>query len=473
MKILLINPPIPPTCYNTEEFYLPSGLLYLAAVLIKNGEKVKILDLKTFKNKPEKPYGDIIIDVISSFQPELVGIGGLYSGNFPDELKYSLLIKKSFPEVPIVIGGIHATIYAIEILKNCLSIDWVILGEGEGSIIQLVDTLKSKRVEFDKINGFAYRKNGEIILTPQKEHIKNPDNIPFPAYNLIDLKDYYVDTSNWHNPKKLPINTSIPIISSRSCPHQCPFCCMYMVMGPRWRARSPENVVEEIEYLYHSYNHRHFSFMDDNFTFGKSRILEICNLINKRRLNIQFETPNGLSIRTMDEEMVDALVSAGMVRTSLAIESGSDFIRNKIMKKNLSREKIFEIIGLIKKYAHLYVSAFFIIGMPEETEETLMDTYNMIKEIHVNKIQLQNIAPFPGTRVFEQALRDNLFVDIELKDLYKSDVFDIKKDDRFFIKPYKLDLEKLREFRSKCNDLIAGQNLKRAKQRSAFREFIK
>src|SRR5208337_4375395 len=121
------------------------------------------------------------------------------------------------------------------------------------------------------------------------------DEIPFPAYDLINLKDYYHDTSNWLNPKNLPINTSISILSSRSCPMRCNFCSMFMVMGPKWRCRSPQNVVDEIEYLYHKYNHRHFSFMDDNLTLKKSHVLEICNQIIERNLNIQFETPNGIA----------------------------------------------------------------------------------------------------------------------------------------------------------------------------------
>lgn len=469
MKILLINPPIPAVHYNTAGFgwyYLPTSLMYLSSALQKNGNNVKILDLKIFNPKnydnPENFYTQLLIDTVLDFQPELIGVGCLYSGLFPEILKFSVSIKNKFKEIPIVIGGIHPTIYSAEILNNCSSIDWIVLGEGEEAIVQLVDTLKSKCYEFDKIDGFAYRKNGNAVVNPKINFIKDLDTIPFPAYDLINFKDYYIDTSDWYNPKKLPINTTIPIITSRSCPNRCTFCSMYIVMGQRWRARSPENVVDEIEYLYSKYGLRHFSFMDDNLTFRKTHILGICDQIIKRKLNIEFETPNGLSINTLDKEILDAMVSAGLVRISLAIESGSDSLRNKIMKKNLSREKIFEIVCLTKKYPNLFVNVFFIIGMPEETEETLMDTYNMIRDIDVDRVFIQNVLPFPGTRLFEQSLKDNLLIDIVPDDLYKSDALYLTNYNRFFIRPYKLDLKYLHEFRAKVDNLL---NEKKSQQK--------
>ena len=458
MKILLVNPPVPLNYYN-REFYIPPSLVYLGAVLQKNGEEVRILDLKTIKLKDPSALYRVcekeLIDTISNFKPELIGFTCLYSGYFPDILKFSNLVKEKFNDIPIVIGGIHPTIYAKEILTNCPAIDWVVLSEGEESVIQLVNTLKSRRREFDTIDGFAFRRGKEVIINPKTHYIQDLDAMPFPAYNLINIKDYYVDTSNWHNPKKLPINMSIPIITSRSCPNRCNFCAMFMAMGAKWRARSADNVVDELEYLYHTYSHRHFSFMDDNLSLSKPRVLEICNQIKKRNMDIQFETPNGLALNTLDEEVLDALVSAGMVRTWLTIESGSDFIRNKIMRKNLSRDKIFEVVKLTKKYKQLNVAAFFIVGMPEETSETLAETYNMIKEINVNRVFLQNIVPFPGTEVFEQALRDNLLVDTNVDRLYLTSDRYLTNYDTFFIKPYKLELKDLREFREKCEKLAS------------------
>jgi len=464
MKILLINPPIPLSYYN-REFYVPSGLLCLAGALQKNTEEVELLDLKIYNkiensNNLEEFYGfytDILLKKIAKFRPDVIGFGCLYSGHFPDVLKFSDAIKRQFKDIPIMLGGIHATIYPFEILNNCSSIDWIILGEGEQTIIQVVNTVKNKNFEFEKINGFAFRENGKIIINPKTQFIHDLDSIPFSAYELIKLKDYYVDTSQWHNPKKLSINTSIPLVTSRSCPNRCNFCSMFMVMGPMWRARSPENVVSEIEYLYKKHDQRHFSFMDDNLTLSKAHIMGICDQIIKRKLDIHFETPNGVAMATLDEEVLDAMVSAGLTRINLAIESGSDYIRNKIMGKNLKRENIFKIINLIRKYKQLYVKAFFIIGMPEETKETLLETYEMINDIGVDRVYLHNVVPFPGTRVFEQARRDNLLVNINVENLYKSDELYLTNFKRVFIKPYELEVSDILKFRTKCEALLAGK----------------
>lgn len=457
MKILLINPPIPAKWYN-DEYYLPSSLLYLGAVLQKNCDEVKIIDMKALKVPKDKNrnefYDRYLINILDEFSPELIGFGCLFSGNFPDTLRFSIKCKEHKKDIPVVAGGIHFTIYAGEILKNCPSIDYIVMGEGEETTVRLVNMLKTNRKDFTSLDGFAYRENNEVKVNSKKHHIENLDMIPFPAYNLINLTDYYVDTSKWHNPKNLPINTSIPIITSRSCPHRCNFCSMYMVMGPRWRTRTAVNVVDEIEFLYKTYNHMHFSFMDDNMTLQKKRTLDICSEITKRKLDIQFETPNGLNINTLDEEVLYALISAGMVRISIAIESGSDFIRNKIMRKRLSRTKIIDTVKLIKQYPQLHASAFFIMGMPEETEETLMDTYNLIKEIDFDKIHLMNIVPFPGTEVFEQAKKDGILMNIDTKDMYKADDLYFKNYERFFIKPYKLEVSEMLDFRYKCEELI-------------------
>lgn len=457
MRVLLVNPPVPESYYN-REFYPPLSLLYLGAVLKENGDSVRILDMRAVpcpeRSSYKSFYSDRLVATIASYEPDMIGISCLFSGQFPDVLFFVHACKQAYPAIPIVIGGIHPTLYAEQVLRNCPEIDWIILGEGERSTIELVNTLKSRRFGFSAIDGFAWRDGDHIRVNPQTRYIDNLDSIPFPAYSLIDIKDYYVDTSQWHNPRKLPIHTSLPIITSRSCPNRCTFCSMYMVMGPRWRARSPGNVVDEIEYLYNTYGHHHFSFMDDNLTFSREHILEICGQIITRKLELQFETPNGVATGTMDEEVVDAMVQAGLTRIALAIESGSEYIRNKVMKKHLKREKILEVVNLFKKHKHIYIKAFFIIGMPEETRETLEETFQMIRDIDVNRVYIQNAVPFPGTKLFEQAVRDNLLIDVNPAEMYKSDAFYITNYDRYFIRPYQLSVDDLSLFRKKCNQWL-------------------
>jgi len=463
MKFLLVNPPIPHSFYN-REYYLPSALLYLGSVLKENKNEVEVLDFKTFQgeNRPDPKkeiYDSKLLERIKMFKPDIVGFGGLFSGNFLDVERLSKVAKKNF-NLETIFGGAHPSMYAYDILRNCQSLDYLFLGEAEDSIIDFVKAKKGN-TGFDKIDGFAYRKDKEIKINPKTKYPENLDQIPFPAYDLVKLEDYYQDTSNWHNPKKLEINTSIPIISSRSCPHDCNFCAAMQITGRGWRPRSAKNVVDEIEMIYHKYKQPHFAFMDDNLTLSKSRFLEICNQINRRNLNIQFETHNGVSINSLDDELIDAMAQTGLTRIALPIESGSDYIRNKVMGKKLSKEKILRVVNRLKKHKDVYLRAFFIIGMPEETHETLMDTYNLIEEINVDKVHLTNIIPFPGSRLFDQAMRDNLLINIDKENLYRSDALYQTNYDTYFIKPYNLELEELRNFRRECEGMIAKQKNKK------------
>jgi magnesium-protoporphyrin IX monomethyl ester (oxidative) cyclase len=473
MRILLVNPPMPRNYYN-KEVYIPLSLLYLASTLVKKGEDVKILDMRIFQRDgaepPQEFFAGKLTESIKDFRPDVVGLGCLFSGNFPETLELSRVSKRVSPSIPVVIGGIHPTIYAAEILRNCPSVDYIVLSEGEHSFADFISAMKNGNGRLGEIDGLAYKRaaasDTEVVINPKTRYIENIDEISFPAYDLINIRDYYVDTSAWHNPKNLPIDTSIPILTSRSCPNRCNFCSMFLAMGPRWRARSAVNVADEIQYLYNKYNRRHFSIMDDNFSLDKKRTLEICNEIIKRNLNLQFETPNGLSMATLDKEILDALVAAGMIRTCFAIESGSDYIRNDVMRKRLPREKIFKIIELAKKYKQLNIAAFFIIGMPEDTLDTLEDTYQMIKDINIDRVFLMNLVPFPGTEVFEQCLRDNLLVEPDPKKLYLAGDRYFTNYESFFLKPYRISISDLQNFRRRC------ESLKSVKSRSALQETI-
>ena len=155
------------------------------------------------------------------------------------------------------------------------------------------------------------------------------------------------------------------------------------------------------------------------------------------------------------------MVAAGLVRTCLAIESGSEYIRNQIMKKHLSNEKIYEVLELTRRYRQLFVNAFFLIGMPEETHETLEETYRMIERIQVDKTIVMNLVPFPGTETYRQAERDNLLVGVSQEDLYLSNDRYFTNYDQIFLKPYALELEELRAFRERCNRLLEKQRQQR------------
>ncbi len=443
-KVMLINPENPEFLKNKDKS-IPIGLLYLSSYIKEYSDvEVKLFDMNI------KDYD--LIKEIADFEPDFIGIGCLFSGRFNSLLEISKKIKKYY-NIPIIIGGLHPTIYARNILMYGRSIDYVCIGEGEETFLRLVNN-------DDKgcIDGLAYRKDNEIKVNTKINYIENLDDIPFPDYSLINLEDYYFDTSKWHNPKKLSISIPIPIITSRSCPNRCTFCSMFLVHGKKYRTRSPENVVDEIELMVKRYNQRYFSFMDDNFTLFKRRTIDICNEIINRKLNIQFDTPNGISIKTLDEEVMDKLVEAGLVRVCVAPEHASEYIRT-LMKKNLTTNEIYNFFDLVKKYKDLKVKAFFIIGYPEESIETLSEIRDMVFNIRdsINQIALFYVIPFPKTELYEKCISLGLIN--ENGNLYNDNFYSNYNDsDNPVIKPFGLELKDLEKFREEMYEIINRKN---------------
>ena len=458
-SVLLVNPPAPPSILN-KEYLFPPSLLYLAGTLQHAGVDVQIFDCNILRPweagtaLPEDTCLEALERKVKELSPQLVGIGCLFSGQFSAVAKFARHIKQLDERIAIVTGGIHPTVFAGKILEKCPEFDFIVLGEGEKQLLDLCHATQTEKSVPAALDGIAYRHQGEIVVRPKKTFFHDLDAVPFPAYNLINFFDYQHDLSHWHNPWNIPFSVSVPVITSRSCPNRCSFCSMFMTMGPRFRARSARNVVDEISLLYDTYNIRHFGIMDDNFTYSKKRTLEICSLIQQRGLKFQFETLNGLMTRKLDDEIIDAMASVGWVRGAIAIESGSDYLRNTVIRKNLAREKIYDVVASINRYSHIHVKAYYVFGMPEETKETARDTYTMIEDLAVHESYVTNVIPFPGTELFRQCDRDELFTHkVDQNDIF-SDVFYYTDNKRFFIKPYQMSIDDLIEWRTRFDDLL-------------------
>lgn len=451
-KVLLINAPVFEKDHIITSVYFPMGLLYLGTVLRKNNIDVKILDISNYCNNHSfKDAQKHISTTVINYNPTIVGIGCTFSGAFKSLKLIAEGIKQLIPKAPIVIGGIHPTVFPKEILTKYKFIDFVVIGEGEETFLKLVRSISNKKKRIN-LDGLAYRDKGKINITPKTKYIENLDILPFVDYSLIDIKNYQIDTSQWYSPKKIKIGQPFTIISSRSCPNRCTFCSMRLVHGSSIRFRSPKNVLDEMEKLYKEYNVRYFQFMDDNITFNKQRILDICRGIKERKMQIQFDTPNGMAIKLLNKEIINALVGAGLVYTSLGIESGSEYIRNVEMKKGLKTKDIYKIVKLCAKHKKLFVKGFFIIGMPGETKKTLDETYQMIKKLSLDKIGMYFVFPYPGTELFYYCLEHKL-LQHNVADYTDIEIFQ-DTDDKPHIKPPNISVKELAHFREKCLDYM-------------------
>ena len=356
-----------------DDFYPSAALLHLAAVLRDNNHKPIILDLNNAvvyrkKNKYLDYCKKIIIENLDKHKPDLVGINCLFSGIFPDLLEFAKTIKSHSPDLNIAIGGIHSTSFYKEILTNCKDIDYVAIGEGENTIVALADAIEKKdENKLSEIKSFAFRdKKGKVKFNLERDFIEDLDSLPMPAWDLIDINQYAMNLENYYNPKNLPLKYKAAIFSSRACPLACNFCDMFLVMGKKHRKRSVKHIVDEIELLHKEHGVNYFSFMDDNLTLNRSHIMGLCDEILNRKLDIMFDTPNGVWINSLREEIIEKMVEAGLVRTTIAIEHGNDYIRNKVIGKALDRKKILEVANMLNKYKILTVAGF-IMGFPEET----------------------------------------------------------------------------------------------------------
>lgn len=418
MKTLLINPYFS-SITKHENKALPLGLMYLASSLEKASFEVDILDASLGRIRPmgsQWHYGytlDELMGEIKLRAPDIVGIGCFFSMRFPAVLEIAREIKKLSKTIKIVIGGIHPTIFAERILNEHGCFDYVIIGEGEQSIVQLHEVLQSDNFEgLGSIDGIAYRSNNSVRCNSKTTFIEDLDSLPFPAYHLLPIEEYMNNkVLRWG----LGANRQFSIITSRSCPNRCTFCSMFLTHGPRWRFRSAENVVDEIELLIKNYQAREISFEDDNLTFSKKRIISICNGIINRGLKIIWNTPNGVSIKHLDYEILAKMKEAGCDSVNLPIESADENMRNKIIKKHLSEDKIYEVIRACNEL-DLKANAYFVLGMPGETRESLENNIKLLKEVPLNGMIAFFATPFPGTDLFKWVTEDNL---VDREDLDK------------------------------------------------------
>jgi radical SAM superfamily enzyme YgiQ (UPF0313 family) len=215
-------------------------------------------------------------------------------------------------------------------------------------------------------------------------------------------------------------------------------------MGYKYRAMNPSKVVDMFQWL----NDRgviYFAVYDANFSQSVKRIIEICNEIKRRNLRIYLDIPAGLPVNVSTSEMIDALASVGLIRTKIAVETPDDTIRNKAMNKRVTREQIYKSIELIHKYKQIFLTADFIIGMPEETEQSLKKTVEFIKSLDIDDIGINIATPYPGTKLWDQCLRDKLFI-IKPGTLWNDPEYSHTNINRFTIKPYNCNTEVLKQY---------------------------
>ncbi|MFV1975021.1 MAG: radical SAM protein [Candidatus Scalindua sp.] len=388
--ILLLRPPYEFTQANdTSSLHIPLGLLYIASPLFDSGYDVKVIDgllpdgdIDTWQAKSGSLYFGIhwkdIEKKINLLDFDIAGISAQFTLQFRNVKILSKLVKKIKPDCKVVVGGAHATVRHKQVLKEIPEIDFVIRGEGERSFLELVNRFYSNE-RFDNISGLTWRDRNKIVENISPSPIVDIDSIPLPAYDAIDIEKYLEAMSRFPTRTYYGKRHGITVITSRGCPFQCTFCSVHLHMGRRWRGHSPEYVINHIELLVNKYNIRYFHFEDDDLTANPVRFEEILDRIIAKKMDIWWDTPNGVRADSFTQEIMDKCKISGCKFLIFGVESGSQRVLNSVIKKNLKLKDV-EKACYYAKRSGVISRAFFIMGLPGEKKNDILKTvYFMIK----------------------------------------------------------------------------------------------
>lgn len=387
MDILLITPPrqVP-----QQADFPPIGLAYIASFLKKEGIIAEVVDAAAFSLvKLAKILGDK--------SPSIVGVT-CWTQERGQSFKVAKLVHEILPTANIIFGGHHPTALPHSIFVHSF-IDAVVIGEGEQTMLELVRAILDGG-DLSKVRGIVYSHDGNISVTEPREFITDLDTLPYPSYSDFNLNRYL----------GIPDikGKAASIMTSRGCPYQCVFCSAGSFWKKKWRARSPNNVLGEIEILYHKYKIKNFSFFDDNFTVKKERAINICKGILERKLDINWVASSHVS--QIDEDLLSWMKKSGCFRIDFGIESGSPIVLRNI-EKCQTVSQIEHTFRIVHK-AGIKPRAYLVVGCPGETKETIDETLALMKKIHpYDSRTAEIILVFPGTRLYELVKERGLLTD--------------------------------------------------------------
>lgn len=368
----------------------PLGCMYLAAVLReKLAAGCRILDAR-LDLLSDQQIGDWVAEDV----PLLIGLSVMTTDSMHMH-RLAAHLKGRFPQVPVVVGGPHASSDMDDILSDP-NIDRLVYGEGEATLLELVEALW-RRSDTDGILGTAYRRNGENRVNPPRPFVEDLDAMPFPAWDLIDYRAYF-------RRKRIAIfyknSAHMPVFTSRACPYRCVYC--HSVFGKRFRSRSPDDVMTELRTLYRDFGIREFEFYDDCFNADRSRCKEILRRFAESEMqDATLQFPNGLRADIIDDETIALLKQARVFAISIAVESASPRIQ-KIIKKNVNLDKLKAVTEKISRQG-IIQHGFFMFGFPGETKEEMEETLRFALDLDIATASFFIVNPFKETELARMA----------------------------------------------------------------------
>lgn len=384
-RILLINLPGFERAVSSVSINL--SIAAIAAVLRENGLNTKILDLNLYEDYLQK-----LLSYIDEFKPNFIGFS-ICTPQFYIARDITAFIKSINEDIVIFCGGSHPSAMPIETLEG-INADIVVMGEGE---LNVTDMINEYPLNLEKVDGICFKRNGEIFKNSRNRLVENLNSLPFPALDLFEVKEYvYPNQSCRKNPVGL-------IETSRGCPGACIFCSR-VIAGRICRFKTPERVVDEMEYA-KSLGFEEIHLADDNFISDIERAKNICDLIVKRKLNISWVPRSGIRVDYADEELFSKMKEAGCYHIPFGIESISEKILN-ICNKGITVEQIKKAIKMAQAFG-FETTGYFMIGLPEQTIDDIKKDIEFVEEIGLDYVKFGATIPYPGTELFQMLKREN------------------------------------------------------------------
>lgn len=408
---------------------IPIGLTMVGAMAERLNHEVEILDLALEKN--ERAADERLETRLREKKYDLVGLTAM-TVEYESAVRAAQRVKQFDPSIPVVFGGQHATIKAEEVLSQGFC-DYVVKGEGEIIFSEFISAL-ARGGSLESVKGLSFKRNGELVRTPDQDPILDLDGLPWPAYHLLEVERYFEAASARSATKH---KRCMQVFTSRGCPWRCTYC--HDLFGKSFRARSPENVLGELKLLYDRWGIREFMVEDDIFNLDIERAKKIFDLVKKNYLDVYFQFGNGLRLERFDEELVRKMAEGGTHFVCIAIESASPRIQ-KMIKKNLKLDKCAQTLSWMRKYK-IRTLGFFMLGFPTETREEIEETIRYASQLDLDEALFSIATPYPGTELNQQVMSMNL---------YDPDLVSRGGEEFQMIKTEQFDYKMLRQYQRKA-----------------------
>ena len=373
----------------------PMGLISIAAHV-----RAKLpVDIMVVNQRVDNLTADELVRRAVDFDADVVGFSSFTTAAHALPL-LAQKTRAALPDALILVGGPHASGVRGRVLEETCA-DVVVPGEGEVAAEMILRAWAEGGRDFGGIPGIVWRDSaGELVQNPGVPPlVENLDDIPMPAYDLIDLPRY------WKMQSIAPVyrRRYASLVTSRGCPYHCIWC--HKIFGKSIRMLSPERVVDELEHLQKTYGICDFEFLDDNFNFKPKRVLQICDMLKQRGVKTRMAFPNGLRADLLNTEVIDAMVDAGTYQCSLALETGSPRLQ-KFTCKVMNIPKLLECAEYITA-KRVYTNLFCMMGFPTETEEEIKTTIDVACKSPFHTVAFYTVTPFPGTTLYDIVQRDH------------------------------------------------------------------